>query len=331
VTTNRRVFTTLLFAIALGCCALPSNASAEWKVIEYQKRDYITVQSISDFYGFKREDSGKHVWLRENRIVVKATVGSQDLLINNIKFILSYPVIEVGGRRVISRLDLCKLIDPVIRPRLIRNANPFKTVILDPGHGGADTGAKSVHGYEKDFALKLSKQLKTKLEAQGFKVILSRSGDQTMELTERVAFANSIPDAIFISIHFNYGSSSASGIETFALTPSGAGSTIAGPGSADYKTFSGNRRDSENIALATAVHASVMQNLKDLRVVDRGIKRARWAVLKGINKPAILFEGGFLTNKEESRRINDPAHRDRIATAIASAVTNFRKALTSTR
>ena len=67
---------------------------------------------------------------------------------------------------------------------------------------------------------------------------------------------------------------------------------------------------------------------KKLRAVDRGIKRASWAVLKSSEKPAILFEGGFITDKEESRKIADVRHRERLASAITDAIVNFRDALT---
>jgi len=83
-------------------------------------------------------------------------------------------------------------------------------------------------------------------------------------------------------------------------------------------------RDAENIALATAVHAHVIH---ELRSVDRGIKRARFNVLRGINKPAILFEGGFVTNAAEGKQINDPEHRQRITDSIAAAVVKFQTAV----
>ena len=313
----------LLFGCALLC---PLNQARAWDLVEHEKRDYISVSSIVEFYGFQKEVDGKHVWLRSPSIVVKGTVGSQSLLINQIKFILSYPLLALDGQLLVSRLDLCKLIDPVIRPRFIRNAQPFKTVIIDPGHGGHDSGAGGAYGSEKEFALKLAHQLKTHLEPKGFKVVFTRDGDYYLTLAERVAVANKHKDAIFVSLHFNYGGSAASGIETFALSPYGAESTINGPANSDYRSFAGNQRDSENIALATAVHASV---LKNARVVDRGIKRARWAVLKGINMPAILFEGGFLTNRAECKKVANPAYREVLAGSIADAIGNFRVALTS--
>jgi N-acetylmuramoyl-L-alanine amidase len=88
--------------------------------------------------------------------------------------------------------------------------------------------------------------------------------------------------------------------------------------------LTGNVSDAENIALATAVHAHV---ISDIKAVDRGIKRARFNVLRGINKPGILFEGGFVTNPGEAKLINDPAHRERLANSIAEAVVRFKTAV----
>lgn len=88
----------------------------------------------------------------------------------------------------------------------------------------------------------------------------------------------------------------------------------------------GNERDSENIALATAVHANCLYKL---RSVDRGVKRHRFDVLAGINRPAILVEGGFVSNATEGARIHKPEFRESLAEAVAGGIMNFRKAILS--
>jgi N-acetylmuramoyl-L-alanine amidase len=89
--------------------------------------------------------------------------------------------------------------------------------------------------------------------------------------------------------------------------------------------FSGNSRDGENIALATAVHAWVMQGLP--KATDRGVKRARYNVLRGINKPAILVEGGFLSNGADSVRVDSAEYRTTLAKSIAAGIRNFNRAI----
>jgi N-acetylmuramoyl-L-alanine amidase len=137
--------------------ATTSSDMVGWELIRYQERDYVTASSIHKFYRFTNlEIKGSSVWFRSSVLVMKATLGSQDLLINNIKFVLSDPVLELKGKPCFSRLDLCKLIDPVLRPAYIGSGSMFDTVILDPGHGGHDSGARGIYGYEKEFALKLA-------------------------------------------------------------------------------------------------------------------------------------------------------------------------------
>lgn len=304
---------------------LPAS-DGSWEIVKLG-HDYVTADSIQRFYRFSSlKVDGNHVWLRSPTIIMKATIGSQELLINNIKFILSYPTASKGDKALFSRVDLCKLIDPVLRPSHIDTSEIFDTVVIDAGHGGHDSGARGVYGYEKDFALKMAYSVRDALTKRGFKTVMTRDTDSFISLSGRFAVANATPRSIFISLHFNSGGSTASGIETFALSPEGTANTQIGRStdfsSTNYRT--GNKRDSENIALATAVHAMVVHRFK---LVDRGIKRARWSVLTGCSRPSILFEGGFVTNSQDCRLIASPTYRDAIATAIGDAVVNYRKAL----
>jgi len=305
------------------------SASNPWHVIDVGGRDYITLESIRNFYnplfgftGFREQ--GNHIWLMSNKLVIKASIGSQELLMNNMKFILSFPVISHNGKTLISRLDLVKLVDPILNPSHIQGAEYFDTVVVDAGHGGHDAGARGVYGYEKDFALKMAQHLRTALMARGFKVVLTRSTDTFISLGGRVSIANQIPNSIFISLHLNSGGSTASGIETWALTPQNAAATISRGGGYNMSGTTGNKQDSANIALASAVQARVLSTVK---VVDRGIKRAQWSVLTGIKKPGILFEGGFVTNSKECLLIASESYQKTVAAAIADAVSNYRKAL----
>ncbi len=305
--------------------ALPPGKNGAWEVVKYSGHDYVTAASIQRFYGFGTlKVDGRHVWLKNPNLILKGEVGSMEMLINNVKFVLSYPLAESGGKVIFSRLDLCKLIDPVLRPSYIVDADPFDTVVLDAGHGGHDTGAKGVYGYEKDFALKMALVTKKSLEKRGFKVVMTRSGDEFITRTGRVAIANKTPNSIFISLHFNSAGPTATGIETFALTPQGGSASLQRGGGYNANGTSGNRQDSENIALATAVHAKVVSTYK---LIDRGIKRAQWTVLTGCNRPGILFEGGFVTNGTECRLIASDLYRNSLAETIGDAVVNYRKAL----
>lgn len=309
---------------------LPSSGGG-WDIVKIGGRDYVTAESIRNFYnplyGFTRFGlQGNHFWLGSSKLVLKAQIGSQEMLINNIKFILSFPVQSSNGKVLFSRLDLCKLIDPVLCPSHIQNPEAFDTVVLDAGHGGHDAGARGVYGYEKDFALKMAMTVRTALMQRGFKVIMTRANDTFLTLGGRVAIANQTPNSIFISLHFNSGGAAASGIETWALTPQSAAATISRGGGFNVNGVTGNKQDSANIALATAVHANVISRFK---FVDRGIKRAQWSVLTGCKRPGILFEGGFVTNAKECLLVASDTYRQQVSAAIGDAVVNYRKALST--
>ena len=315
----------LFGAVLLGVLWISNAHAFEWELVNYEGRDYVTKESVHEFYRFQNlRSEGNTVWFTAPTLEMKATEGRQDLHINNVRFVLSYPVIRYNGRTLFSRLDLAKLIDPVLRPSYIHTAKPFHTIVIDPGHGGHDGGTRGVLGLEKDYALKLGLELRNSLIKRGYSVRMTRNSDKFLSLDERVRYANSVPDSVFISIHFNSGKSDAHGIETYALSPQGASSTHKRSRSSDGQFLEGNRLDSENIALATAIHASVLHKIP---AVDRGIKRARWTVLTGIERPAILFEGGFITNSSEARRVATQSHRTIMADAIADAITNYRAAL----
>jgi len=320
--------TQIFITLALLVFGVNSHVAAQdsgWEEVKYKEKPYITAQSLKAFYRFDayKVDKG-HLFFSSPDRVMRMRKGTKDLYINNTKFVLSEFVAFADGKYLISRMDMTKLIDPVLRPHFIRQSAPFHTVVLDAGHGGKDTGSKGTLGHEKVFALRLTVLIQKELERRGFRVKMTRTSDEDISLNERVAYANRIRDAIFVSLHFNNGPRSASGIETYALPPQGAESTLDGPQDDDDVRLRGNDQDGDNIALATAVHASMMH---ELDVIDRGIRRARWGVLTGINQPAILIEGGYLSNRGEAQKIASLVYLKQLASAIAAGIVNYRNAL----
>jgi len=296
----------------------------DWEILSYDGREYVSDENVAKFYNFEglaREGGDRS--FRHPSLLMFWKVGSQEIYVNNIKFSLSFPIAENSGKAMISITDLAKLVDPVLRPSYIKKPITFDTVVIDAGHGAHDSGAKGVAGLEKDYALDMALRLEQALELRGFKTVLTRRTDIFLSLGQRVDIANKTSNAVFISLHFNSsGTRDANGIETYALAPQGTSSTD-GSG-AWYSPLNGNTRDAENIALATSVHAHV---ITDIKPIDRGIKRARFNVLRGINKPSILFEGGFVTNATEGKLINDPAYRQRLVESIANAIVKFKAAV----
>jgi N-acetylmuramoyl-L-alanine amidase len=247
-----------------------------------------------------------------------------EFFINGLKFNLSYPVVDVDGKMGISRMDLAKVIEPVLRPSKIKGAEMINTIVLDAGHGGHENGAYSPYGHEKQFTMDVVQRTRLLLVQSGYKVVLTRTGDEYVSLYDRVAIANKYPNALFISVHFNSGGNG-TGLETFTLAPRGVPSMMAdGPRVSDLAECNGNVCDAANMALATAMHASLVARS---RMYDRGIKRARFVVIRDIKIPGVLIEGGFLSNTFDAKWVATPAYRQQMATCIVQAIGNYRRAV----
>ena len=193
------------------------------------------------------------------------------------------------------------------------------TVVIDPGHGGSEEGAinETLGLLEKDLVLDLAVRLQEALEAAGFKVVLTRFNDRLVSVGDRSRIANRSGAGFFISLHFN-GSTNlkAKGIETFVLTPAGYVSTDSSEES-ETDRYSGNDYDLENLKLAWSIHSKLVE--ESLRE-DRGIKKGRFGVLKDLECPGILIEGGFLTHNDEAHLISTPVYRQRLAESIGAAI-----------
>ncbi len=315
----------LVLALVFGFAVSPAYAF-DWTIIRENGRDYIPLTDIARFYDFNTAEFSNGVaTLNCPAVHFQCASGSRDLYLNGLKFILSLPILDIQDRLCISRLDLAKLVDPVLRPTKI-SATSVRTVVIDAGHGGTDSGARGLMGNEKDFTLDVALRARDLFTRAGFNVRMTRSSDVFVPLESRALFASFQSDAVFLSIHFNYGMGpTAEGVETYCLAPRGVPSTNdAGLTFADFQGCTGNVRDPENIALATAIHASLITRLV---VPDRGVKRARFVVLRNNGIPGVLIEGGFLTNPRDALRVASPAYRELLADAIVRGVISYNRAI----
>jgi N-acetylmuramoyl-L-alanine amidase len=238
---------------------------------------------------------------------------------NRIKFLLSEAIITMDDGYWISRMDLTKTVEPVMRPSLIKGADQVDVVILDAG--GSKT-VKSESGTESGYALDVVLRAQKLFESQGQKVILTRKDDGDLSVADRLAVAASKTRALFISIQFNKGAESETGVMTEILAPRGI--ATAGLGPEIFDSLPGNAHDAANIALATAVHAAVVVRTK---LYDGGIHHVRTPLLNDIKLPAVILRGGYLTNAHDAGVIADPAYRQALAASLALAVTNYRRAV----
>lgn len=195
------------------------------------------------------------------------------------------------------------------------------TVVIDPGHGGRDSGAMSNGLREKDLTLDTALRLERHLREEGFPVVMTRRDDRFLELFERANIANGIRRALFVSIHFNDNTTaSGDGVETFYAQQKAAfsddGWTLAG-------LFQGHAEApplDQGASFAQAVQASMVESLK---VTDRGAKPRQLAVVRLTRCPAVLVEGGFLNNPAEARKLARDDYREKLAAAITSGVAAY--------
>ena len=307
--------------------AEPDGATpkAAWQVIKVGPRDYLSVDNIAKFYGLlgNVEATGKSVVLNNGRNQLQLTLESREAIVNGLRNWLCFPVIAQDGKFLVSRIDLAKTIEPQLRPQMIQRKGKVQTVVLDAGHGGFDKGARSSYGTEKDYALDVARRLRPLLQAKGFKVILTRENDVFLPLELRARIANQTHDSIFVSIHFNATSNrDATGFESFSLTPRGAPSTADDALALSFINMqAGSAVDAQSFELSASVYHSMLGHIPEF---DRGIKRARFAVLRLTKIPAILVEGGFLSETSDSQLVANPAWRGKLAEAISVGIENYR-------
>jgi N-acetylmuramoyl-L-alanine amidase len=258
-------------------------------------------------------------------------INSAQAEIAGVNVRLSFPVAGVHGQLLVAQMDIDTAIKPLLYPK--PGSKRIVTICLDPGHGGKDSGnhVGGVFGHsEKTYTLALALELREQLERAGFHVIMTRTRDNFVELPGRPALANRDGADLFISLHFNASQvdqNDVSGPETYCITPVGAPSSNAHEGG-EFGSMVGtgltaaNRDENKSLMLAYLMERSLVMNL---HANDRGVRRARFAVLRDATMPAILIEGGYMTNPVESKKIYDAGYRSQLAAAIVKGVLAYQK------
>lgn len=302
-----------------------ASFSASYDTVTISGRPYVSVRDWARPNGFELK------WLQRDKSAsltgpfgkITLEADSRWIEVNSIRITLSFPIALKSGQLHITPSDISGHLTPLLYPRKMADGARIRTICLDPGHGGKDPGNTEGPRREKDYTLLLSRELQAQLQNAGYKVITTRIRDEFPELDARPAYANKRRADLFISLHFNSAAAtSASGIEVFCLTPAGAPSSHARPEGYNGSSLPGNRNDSHNMLLAYQLQKSLV---KETRAEDRGIVRARFAVLKAATMPAVLVEGGFMTNPTEGRRIYDAAYRRTLAKGIVDGIKAYAK------
>jgi N-acetylmuramoyl-L-alanine amidase len=232
---------------------------------------------------------------------------------------------------------------------LLVAAGPTFVVVVDPGHGGDQDGALAPDGKrEKELALQIARRVASRLQRQGARVLLTRTGDVGVPLAERAALANSVQADIFVSVHLNSMPSKqsrkvSSGVETYFLSADATDASaraVAARENADRLAGEPQLDASDPVAgilddlqntealsassrLAYAIHERLIART---RAEDRGVKQAPFYVLAGARMPAVLLEVGFISHGAESKKLEAPAYQEVLAQAVAEGVAAWRKA-----
>jgi N-acetylmuramoyl-L-alanine amidase len=225
----------------------------------------------------------------------------------------------IGGAPHVHWLDAQRTLQPLVHAGNYC-CDHGRTIVIDAGHGGRDIGAAGLSGArtEKDYTLDWALRLQRLLSTNGWNVIMTRQSDLDLSLADRVGIADQAKADLFLSLHFNSGSPNRelAGIETYCLTPVGMPSHLTRDYEDDVRqVFPNNTFDEQNVRAAARLHRVLLQASG---AQDRGVRRARFmTVLRGQNRPAVLIEGGYLSNPAEAQRIASAAYRQTLAEALA--------------
>lgn len=196
---------------------------------------------------------------------------------------------------------------PQVTPVTKVNNKDTILIAIDAGHGGEDFGAQSTttpRYQEKYLNLSAAKMLKHFLEEQGYKVMMTRMGDEFIALDKRADFANNQEATLFVSVHFNSApAKEADGIEVYY-----------------YRSNQNKNRTENSMVLASSILNKVVESTQ---AKSRGTKHGNFAVIRQTTMPAVLVEGGFLTNDNEMQKIKDPAYLKKLAWGITRGIEDY--------
>lgn len=250
-------------------------------------------------------------------------IGSREATWQGVEINLGFAPEIIDDQVFIYGLDLQKNLEPLLLSPSLNLSGTNRVLVIDPGHGGSNVGTHSlVDGrFEKEFTLDWARRIQSLLATNGWKVFLTRIGDVYVTNSNRAVFANAHRADLFISLHFNSAApdTKQNGLETYCLTPTGMPSTLTRDYSDTWTDrYSNNAFDELNLQLAARLHAALLRGSGE---EDRGVRRARFMeVLHDPNCPAVLIEGGYLSNSREAEKIESAEFRQKLAEAVADAL-----------
>lgn len=256
---------------------------------------------------------------------------------------------------IVSICDYARRTEVSLRGGETLRFKALKTIVIDPGHGGENQGALGVANvHEKFLTMELAYELRDQLQRRypEARIVMTRYWDTSVGLTERIEFANALNADLFVSLHYNAATHDrALGFETYFLSTN---ETIPGQEEVKGAPIAAARLEVTGLEKDTAIPAAkasaqdLLQRIQAdlarqaqhedsallaritneklagrLEAVNRGVKQANFAVLRGAQMPAIVVESGFVTHPKEGRAVARPAHRTKIVHALMDAIESF--------
>ena len=320
------------FLLLLIVIATPLlHAAAQPRFAFFGNTKYIHLADIVRLYGMRMiKSNGVFNCYYGRMLKMKLRPKAVQININGVNVSLADPVMERNKMPYISAADWNKTIRILLNPRRTTRPHRIATVVIDPGHGGNDRGASGLRSQEKILTLRIAKRVAAILRQNRYRVIMTRQSDVKLPLERRPHIANVSQGDIFVSIHLNAAKDkSVHGIETFALTPAGMASTNdRSRKKASSPAHPGNSFDANNLLLAAVIQSNLVRTTA---AHDRGVKRARFAVLRDLKMPGVLIETGFISNRQEENRLITDAYINKVALAIVKGIIQYRKTIPAGR
>ncbi len=298
----------------------PAANVGSWHVREVDGVEYLPLEDLRSFYKLMllqpkgRRVAGQRLY-GNGEVTLTFGPAPRELRIQDRLCILSHPVVEdSSGDLLVSKVDVLQVIEPVLRPTYIANRSAVRTVVIDPAHGGHDTGTVTPYAREADVALVVATKLGAELKKRGFEVLYTQEQNQYQSPQARVDKANAAPAAIFVSLHLNSGRSDMKGAQTYTLTPLGK----------NEKPLPGHEFSQCSMALAMALQSSLVEKAD---AVDGGCRRVRYSPLNSLRCPSVMVEMGYATNPEEGTRLATEEYQIKLANALADGVESFARVM----
>jgi len=355
-----RLFVAVTLSVFLcGCAAttpyLKLDPSLDKEIRTFGGAQYVPLARLCETYDIDYAFDGyintATIQKRSNKIILRA--GSRAFLLNGAARQMDAPVMLTGGAVFVPVSFARANLGPFAGTRPTEFAPmpdapkrfTIKTIVLDPGHGGRDVGAigRRLRIREKNIALTLARKIKGFLETAGIRVIMTRDSDVYVSLPKRAHIANRSGADLFVSIHLNASRSKLMrGFECYYLsnaTDDNARALEALEDSSlkidkDAAAERSRRLDrtlwdmtlTENRAESAELAGYICDSVENsFTIGNRGVRSARFYVLKHTHMPSVLAEGGYISNQYEEARLKEPDFLDRIAEAIAGGILRYKK------